>query len=365
MDRPAGAASTNGLNNWAVPSRPGKRIETRGGTPASGQPTRHKNGVASSLSRRAAAALAGREVSCGGGAHRKSQPANVLASGKVTSSPASPCAGRASASLCAAAGGSGRSLALRCARRLRACAGDGQADATGGGSELQMCADDADGCPALILVEFAQLTTTSEDTHGKVYRIGRSHTKLHDGGDRLERSSPALDGTRDEREGVGRIRAQPRGHLSAVHGGGTALRVAVRSAGTTCRGAGGDSAAAETRHQERCHRRLASGRATSHPLLDEEGDQIAQSLLDTARSRARLRRGHSRNDSRQEPAPSPAPVSRHRRGRKQLRSEGSPILAETTQAPPAPSRRVPRRTDGCAGTGKGTASLQAHAATFW
>src|SRR6266511_71945 len=289
MDRPAGAASTNGLNNWAVPSRPGKRIETRGGTPASGQPTRHKNGVASSLSRRAAAALAGREVSCGGGAHRKSQPANVLASGKVTSSPASPCAGRASASLCAAAGGSGRSLALRCARRLRACAGDGQTDATGGGSGLQMCADDAEGCPALILVEFAQLTTTSEDTHGKVYRIGCSHTKLNDGGDRLERSSPALDGTRDEREGVGRIPAQPRGQLSAVRGG-TALRVAVRSVGATCRGAGGDSAAAETRHQERCHRRLASGRATSHALLDAEDDQITESLLDAARSRPRLKR---------------------------------------------------------------------------
>jgi transposase len=77
------------------------------------------------------------------------QNTNVLASGKVASSPSSPSstAGKASVGnarsssdgrLRAAAGGSGRSLALRCARRSVAGAGDGQTDASGGGSELRI-----------------------------------------------------------------------------------------------------------------------------------------------------------------------------------------------------------------------------------
>lgn len=76
---------------------------------------------------------------------------NVLASGKVASSPSSPsstaagtsvleASGAAGGCLRAAPGGSGRALALRCARRSRVSAGDGQTDATGGGSELRIAA---------------------------------------------------------------------------------------------------------------------------------------------------------------------------------------------------------------------------------
>lgn len=78
-----------------------------------------------------------------------SKDANVLASGKRASSPSSPSSAAAASSgrgqrrssdgcLRAAAGGSGRALALRCARRPRASADDGRTDASGGDSELRM-----------------------------------------------------------------------------------------------------------------------------------------------------------------------------------------------------------------------------------
>ncbi len=80
--------------------------------------------------------------------------ANVLASGKVASSPSSPSStavetsrlgsqSKASGCLRAAPGGSGRALALRCARRPRASAGEGRTDASGGGSKLRMAPRDS------------------------------------------------------------------------------------------------------------------------------------------------------------------------------------------------------------------------------
>jgi len=70
----------------------------------------------------------------------------VLAAGKAASSPSSPAAakrkraGKTDSSGClrVTPGGSGRDLAFRCARRRSASAGDGQTDAFGGGSELQI-----------------------------------------------------------------------------------------------------------------------------------------------------------------------------------------------------------------------------------
>ena len=78
--------------------------------------------------------------------------ANVLASGKAASSPASARSGRkqqrsAGGCLRAAAGGSGRALALRCARRPRASADDGRTDASGGDSELRMASADSTAKP--------------------------------------------------------------------------------------------------------------------------------------------------------------------------------------------------------------------------
>jgi transposase len=78
-----------------------------------------------------------------------SEYANVLASGKAASSPSSPSSTAAESveqkplskgrgCLRGAPGGSGRALALRCARRPRASAGDGRTDASGGGSKLRM-----------------------------------------------------------------------------------------------------------------------------------------------------------------------------------------------------------------------------------
>src|SRR5581483_7096860 len=75
----------------------------------------------------------------------REQDADVLAAGKVASSPSSPCSGRASAPLRVTPGGSGRSLALRCARRPRVGAGDGQTGASGGGSELRVRRSGGDG----------------------------------------------------------------------------------------------------------------------------------------------------------------------------------------------------------------------------
>lgn len=72
----------------------------------------------------------------------------MLAAGKAASSPSSPCSaaakvvsqkkGSGDSRLCAAPGGSGRTVALCSARRPRKAAGDGQTDASGGGSELRM-----------------------------------------------------------------------------------------------------------------------------------------------------------------------------------------------------------------------------------
>lgn len=77
------------------------------------------------------------------------QCVDVLAAGKSASSPSSPSSPAAAKQkkvrksdsggcLRVTPGGSGRDLALRCARRRSACAGDGQTDASGGGSELQI-----------------------------------------------------------------------------------------------------------------------------------------------------------------------------------------------------------------------------------
>jgi hypothetical protein len=74
-------------------------------------------------------------------AHRASQDANVLASGKVASSPSSPCSGSQSSPLRAAPGDCGRSLALRCARRPCIRAGDGQRAPPAGGLQAQAAPD--------------------------------------------------------------------------------------------------------------------------------------------------------------------------------------------------------------------------------
>jgi hypothetical protein len=72
-------------------------------------------------------------------AHRAEEDAIVLASGKVASSPSSPSSAHAVPAY--AEHGCGwlrRSLALRSARWPRVRAGDGQTDASGGGSGLRM-----------------------------------------------------------------------------------------------------------------------------------------------------------------------------------------------------------------------------------
>src|SRR5262249_43787847 len=66
------------------------------------------------------------------------------------------------------------------------------------------------GCPALS-VEFGK-ATTSEDTHGPIYRTRRSLTNLHDGRRRCERSTPEVDGSRNEREGADRRGTKRRRH---------------------------------------------------------------------------------------------------------------------------------------------------------
>ena len=68
-------------------------------------------------------------------AHRADHGASVLVAGNVASSPSSPCSGSA---LRAVLGGSGRSIALHCARWPSADAGDGQTGASGGGPELRV-----------------------------------------------------------------------------------------------------------------------------------------------------------------------------------------------------------------------------------
>src|ERR1700691_4294372 len=95
-----------------------------------------------SLSLMATMAIAGVSGACHGrDGHRPRKHANVLAAGKVASSPSSP--GSAHAVPAYAERGSGllrRSLALRYTRLPHVRVGDGQTDASGGGSGLRMMA---------------------------------------------------------------------------------------------------------------------------------------------------------------------------------------------------------------------------------
>ena len=95
------------------------------------------------LSLMATMAIAGVSGACHGrdGGHRPRKHANVLAAGKVASSPSSPCSAHAVPAY--AEHGSGwlrRSLALRYTRWPHVRVGDGQTDASGGGSGLRMMA---------------------------------------------------------------------------------------------------------------------------------------------------------------------------------------------------------------------------------
>ena len=79
-------------------------------------------------------------------AHHATESASVLASVNVASSPSSPSSPCSTPSpvgdtaLCAAPGGSGRSVDLRSARLPYDCVGDGRTGASGGGSELRVAA---------------------------------------------------------------------------------------------------------------------------------------------------------------------------------------------------------------------------------
>lgn len=121
-----------------------------------------------------------------------SKDANVLASGKAASSPSSPSSPAAvspgygqkrgaDGCLRAAPGGSGRALALCCARRPRASADDGQTDASGGDSELQMGPAQSNGRkvadlpPKAASSSGAPTRSTTQVTHGAQERSTVSH----------------------------------------------------------------------------------------------------------------------------------------------------------------------------------------------
>ena len=170
--------------------------------------------------------------------------ATVLAPVNAASSPSSPCSVLVEDSpLRAAAGGSGRSVDLRCARRLRACAGDGQTDASGGGSGRQIASMKIDAaahpmlsassrwwCPPLVVLVFAlNEPPTREATDGTLYWIGRAFANLHVRGHGTERQTTARAGTRDQRQGDRRVHQEHRRNEAGLPRRGDPQRVALRA----------------------------------------------------------------------------------------------------------------------------------------
>src|SRR6185437_15740927 len=173
-----------------------------------------------------------------------------------------------------------------CARPPRLRAGDGQTEASGGGSELRMAGEASRWSPQAVGTA-ATRPTAWEATDGSVHGAGCSFAKLHPRGRGRSRQAAERASARDQRQGAGPMPGGDRRHAAPVLRGGDPERLALRAARAPRRRDRGGAVGEAARQQERLARCLGTHRAPAHGSEDRARLQGAATVHGAAPGRPR------------------------------------------------------------------------------